>query len=209
MRHTSYELDTSSARQAKVNSRITTKGAYVGKFTLAEAVTARSGTQGIEFSFRTDDGQTADYVTLWTYSQDGTPLYGRKVLDALLTCLKTRKINVTQKTVTVRAAGGGTETRQADVFAELMDKPIGLFLIVEEYHKNDGSLGSKMVIALPFEASTKRTASEILDQQPTAQSFDGILASLRDRPAKKRDRAPAGDRVPAGGFDDMDDDIPF
>lgn len=202
-----YELNPNGARAATISSRIVEKGAYAGRFTLAQAITARSGSQGIEFSFKADSGATADYLTLWTHNADGRELYGRKVLDAILTCLKVRKIAAVSRPIQRRTTGGGTETVKAEVFPELMDKPVGLFLVSEEYEKNDGSLGSKMVIVLPFEPSSRKTASEILDQRD-ANAFGGVLASLRDRPARKHERAPAGDRAPSGGFDD-DGDIPF
>lgn len=198
-----YELNAAGARANTLSTRIVEKGAYVGKFTLAQAVTAKSGSQGIEFSFRSDTGQTADYLTLWTHNSYGKELYGRKIIDAILTCMKVRRISTVSRQVTRRASGGATQTVMADLFPDLMDKPIGLFLVVEEYEKTDGAIGSKMVIVMPFEASTSQTASEILDNRD-ATSFDGILRAIRDRPVQKRNRQ-SSPSAPVN----LDDDIPF
>jgi hypothetical protein len=206
-----YDLNTSNAKAAAVSTRIQEKGAYIGKITRAEEVTSRSGTKGIEFSFQADSGGRADYLTLWTVGADGQELYGRKVLDALMTVAKVRSIK-SEPTPTKR--GDGT-TETVPQFRSLLTR-VGLFLIVEQYEKNDGSVGEKMVIALPFCPDTKRTAAEVLDRVPTAESFDTILAALRDRPLKngaRRSAAPATSRSPqtasGTGFDDMDDDVPF
>lgn len=203
----SYDLNPNGAREVGVSARITEKGAYVGKFTRAEAVEAQSGAEGIEFTFESDVGQRADYLTLWTHNRDGKELYGRKVLDAIMTCMKVRSISA--EPTPKKGRDGATE--MVPQFRALLGR-VGLFLVVEEYEKRDGSVGSKMALALPFEADTKRTANEVLDKG-VAQAFDGILASLRDKPVQRkaspRREAAAQHTNTGGGFDDMDDDIPF
>jgi hypothetical protein len=199
-----YDLNPNAAREVGASARINEKGAYVGKFTRAQAVTAKSGAEGIEFTFETDSGQRADYLTIWTH-KEGKEFYGRKVLDAIMTCMKVRSISAEP---TPWKGKNGTE--MVPQFRALLGR-IGLFLVVEEYEKDDGSVASKMVLAIPFEADTKRTASEVLDKG-TAQAFDGILASLRDKPVQRKAsprREAAQHTSHGGGFDDMDDDIPF
>jgi hypothetical protein len=207
----SYSLNTDNARQVGVSTRISEKGAYVGTFTRAEEVAARSGATGIEFSFKTKDGQSADYLSLWATSGEGKPLYGRKVIDAIMTCMKVRQI-ASQPTNVKKRDKDGEHDVSVPCFRELMGREIGLMLVKEGYAKDDGSVGSKMVIVAPFCAGTKRTAAEVLDQAHEARSFDLMLASLRDRPLKDKParRAAAAQPTNAGsGFDDMDDDIPF
>jgi hypothetical protein len=209
----SYSLNTDNARQVGVSTRISEKGAYVGTFTRAEEVAARSGATGIEFSFKTKDGQSADYLSLWATSGEGKPLYGRKVIDAIMTCMKVRQI-ASQPTNVKKRDKDGEHDVSVPCFRELMGREIGLMLVKEEYAKDDGSVGSKMVIVAPFCAGTKRTAAEVLDQAHEARSFDLMLASLRDRPLQaskttQRRAAAAQHTNTGGGFDDMDDDIPF
>ena len=212
---TTYNLDPASARQAGVNTRISEKGAYVGTFTRAEAVAAKSGSTGIEFTFRTQDGRTADYLSVWAAGADGEKLSGKRMIDAIMACTATRTMTA-QMTPVKKRTKDGEQDAQVPCFRELMNKPIGLMLVVEEYQKNDGSVGTKMVIAAPFCATTKRTAAEILDKAPEARTFDAMLAALQDRSLKansRRSAAPATSRSPqtasGTGFDDMDDDIPF
>ncbi|MCE2918225.1 MAG: hypothetical protein LW768_22125 [Rubrivivax sp.] len=202
-----YDLNTNNARAAGMSTRITEKGAYIGKFTRAQAITAKSGAEGIEFSFESDDGQRADYLSIWTTNRDGKELYGRKVLDAIMTCMKARSISA-EPTPFKRNDG---QTEMVPQFRALLGR-VGVFLVSEQYEKDDGSVASKMALVLPFEADTKRTAAEVLDKA-SAGSFDRILASLRDKPLQaktsQRRAAAAQHTNTGGGFDDMDDDIPF
>lgn len=208
-----YTLDPNAARQAdNMSQRITDSGKYVGRFTRAEAITSKKNTVGIEFSFETDQGQAVDYLTLWTHNANGEPIYGLKVFNAIMVCLRLRAIN------SVRAAIQkynpdlkAKETVQADLYVDLMNKPIGLVLQREEYIKNDDSIGSKFNIYAPFDAASEMTAAEILDQATTAQTLNKILAGLKDKPVAKRSEKAEIDGSSNIGTPNafMDDDIPF
>jgi hypothetical protein len=75
-------------------------------------------------------------------------------------------------------------TKQAQVFPDLCNKPIGLLLETEDYTKTDGSLGTRMVIAGIFQADTELTASEILDQKTKPEQLEKMVARLHHRPVK-------------------------
>lgn len=212
-----YQLNPNNAKQVGVGQRIQEKGAYKGTFIRAEAVVSEKGTQGIEFAFKSDMGQTADYLTIWTVNSEGKELYGRKVIDALMTCLALRGINAQQAMVKKY----NHETRQEEnvkaiVFPELMNKPIGLLLVREEYEKTNGGTDWKMTIVGCFETQQHLTPKEILERSGPGQ-LDKMVALLQDRPLKKRGGSgmqdhPAhrGNSGGGSGFDDMDDDsIPF
>lgn len=212
-----YTLDPNAARSAEVG-RIETTGAYVGTITRAEALRSKDkGTEGIEFSFKADNGQTADYLSLWTFAGDGKALRGQKVLMALMTVAKVKALTPTETPVE-KLEGGNKVSKKVQCFTELHGKRVGLILQREEYRKNDGSIGSRMAIFLPYCAETNRTASEILvpaGQAPKpAEALARILPTVKDRPLQvKGGGAAAGSSAPGGpaptsdGIDE--DDIPF
>ncbi|SCX92674.1 hypothetical protein SAMN05216420_101355 [Nitrosospira sp. Nl5] len=202
----SYDLNPEAAKQAE-QGRISETGKYAGAFTRAEAVTSKKSTEGIEFTFRSADGRDADFLTLWTYNADGKELFGLKVLNALMTCMRVKQIKPVHAQIE-KWMDGGKQKTDADVFPELMNKPVGVLLQKEHYTKNDGSMGSKLNLVGCFEASTEMTASEILNKATKAERLGSIVSSLRDKAlpaATTRAVAPMG----ASGFEDMDDDIPF
>lgn len=119
--------------------RIDATGPYVGKFTRAEVVVSREGTTGIDFSFIDVNGNKADYLTLWLSKKDGTALRGRKVLDAMMACMKVRQL-VSQEGVVTKYDFDEKKDVQvkATLLPALMNAPIGLLLQREGYYPNNG-----------------------------------------------------------------------
>lgn len=209
----SYNLDPNQAKQAGVSNRITESGMYTGRFVRAEAIKSRQETEGVEFTFESVDGQTADFLTCWTYNADGKELYGLKVLMAVMTCLRVKQL--APREMMFQKHDG---SQRGIGYPDLTNKPIGLLLQREEYEKQDGSVGFKFNIALPFEASSGLTAREILSSVTAPNDMERALAGLRDKPLKSRpdtQYASSGhpaNRVPGSGgsgLAGMDDDIPF
>lgn len=204
-----YTLDTNAAKQAdQINARIDQQGKYLGTFTRAESVTSKKGTQGIDFSFKTDGGATADYLTVWTHNADGKQLMGYNLVMAIMTCLRVKGL---------KAADGEVEKYDSELqkrvkktvplFAELMGKPIGLLIHMEEYQKNNGDTAWKPAITAPFDKD-EFTASEILSKAIQPVMVGKMVAVLRDRPLKAS--AQTASNAPSGGdFQDFEDDIPF
>ena len=212
-----YDLDTKAAKEAdQKNSSISESGAYTGIFTRAENVMSPKGTVGVEFSFKSDSGASADYLTLWTKNKDGKELYGYKMLMAIMTCLKVRNIKPTIQQVEKY----DHEDRQrkqvsVEVFAELMNKPIGLVIQMEEYEKKDRKKEEptswKPSIYAAF-SSDGFTASEILNKAQKPETLDKMLSTLRDKPLRNRTESAASDsgNATTGAFVDDDlDNIPF
>jgi hypothetical protein len=205
-----YNLDPNAARKAdQGGNRINEIGKYIGTFTQAEDITAGTGTKGVAFRFESN-GQTAN-LALYTTKSNGDQIMGYQALMAIMTCLSLR--NITPKPGTVKYWDNETKaevTRSGQVFPELCNKPIGLLLETEEYQKSNGGVGTKMVIAGIFQASTELTASEILDKKTKPEQLAKLVAHLRHRPLRTGKPAAAATPAHAGsGFDDMDDDIPF
>src|SRR5690606_12995451 len=150
----SYTADPAAARQANQNNYVDQSGKYIGEFTLAEAVTSRQGTDGIEFSFKTREGQQANYLTLWTHNAKGEALYGYKVLSAIMTVTGVQALKPKQSNIKMPDGSA----RQVTAFPALHSKPIGLVLQKVLYTKNDGKDGYKFNIFAPFAAQTELTA---------------------------------------------------
>lgn len=204
-----YKLNPTNAKSVGQPGRIDEKGAYVGQFVRAEHVVSKKGSEGIEFSFKADDGRTADYLNIWIASASGDELFGRRILDALMTCTRTKTLTSVEGMVRKYDRAAGTEvTSSAAIFPELMNRPIGLLLVREEYAKNDGGTGWKMSISGCFEAATQKTPREVLENL-SAEMLPKIVETLRDRPLKNRPESSAPSSAPSATFADMDDDIPF
>lgn len=208
-----YTLDTGAAKQAdNFFSKIDTKGKYMGAFTRAEQVTSTKGTKGVDLSFKSNEGATADYLTLWTHNKDGKQLQGFNVLMAIMTCLRVKELKAedgeTEKwdsTVQQRAKVS------AKLFKELMNKQIGLLMHMEEYEKTKGGTAWKPMISAPFDKDGF-TASEILSRAIKPELLDRMEGSLRDRPLRASPaQAPANTSAydGSGSFNDFDDDCPF
>jgi hypothetical protein len=202
-----YTLDTDAAKQADAGGRINDTGKYVGTFTKAKKVLSNKGTQGIEFSFESNTGQSADYLTVWTINAEGEQTYGFKQLMALMTCLKQR--NIESKMATVEEydrISKGMVKRDVEVYPGLMSKPIGILLQMEEYLKKDGSIGEKAALAGFFDPQTEQVAVEILEKKEPV-----VLANLvaQLQPVKRlKGSRPASLAAPANDAF-ADDDIPF
>lgn len=175
----SFSLDPNKAKEAGQSQRITETGAYTGQFTQARQIIAQSGSIGIEMSFESVAGQTADFLTVYVQGADGRELAGSKMVHALMTCLKLRNLNsVNGHAEVYNSTSKQREKQPATIFPDLCCKPIGLVLQVEEYNKSSGGVGESMKLVMPFDASSKQTAREVLDKQP-AEDIEKLLHTIK------------------------------
>jgi len=205
-----YTLDTEAAKKSDQGSKyISEIGKYVGKFIIAESVVAKKGTKGVKLTFASGD-QTAN-ISIYTHKADGTAIYGFNLLMAIMTCLKVKVVNESQGNITEYDYDQKKDvTRPASVYLDLMNKDIGLLLETEEWEKEDGSVGVKMTIAMPFEAATDFTASEILSKSTTPSMLQSRVEKLKHRPLKQSAKKAGAPQSNGGKLaDDFDDDIPF
>jgi hypothetical protein len=213
----SYRLDTTAAKQADtIVSSIRETGKYIGTITRAEALTSTKGTTGLGLSIRTADGQTADYLDIYTHKANGEALSGNRTVSAILACLQLRGIE--EGTIVCEKwdkAAGKRAKVEVPGYPDLMGKKLG-FLLQKELSTNDrGEDTDRVVVFAVFSPETELTASEILDQKKNPERLPKMLEALLARPVRdnreKTGGTPARRPAPAqssGGFTD-DDDIPF
>jgi len=223
-----YALDQTAAREAdSFGSYLTETGKYIGTFTRAEKLISKNkGTHGIGFTFESA-GQTTRF-DVWTMNAQNEHLSGYKTINAIMACMSLRGIRpVPGQVERYNWDTQQKETVQAEVFPELVGKPVGLVLQKTEYEKmrdghKTGETGWRLELVAPFRAADEFTASEILDRKTKPEKLAAIIAVLSDRPLKSRpvQQSRAHDDVNAqaqhattrsagSGFDDMDDDVPF
>ena len=215
-----YTLDVQAARHADTaGATIKEIGKYVGEFVQAKDVVTKKGGRGIEFIFKSQGGQKANFA-IYTTGANGDRYQGYDALMAIMTCLQLRGIKPAPGKVTRYDFEAKKEVvEDGTVFPDL-HKPIGVLLETEDYEKKDGSIGTRMVLKNVFQPGTELTASEILDKKTQPELLAKMVEGLRHRPLKgARQPAPRQDDgfggPPAGhpassGFDEMDDgSIPF
>jgi hypothetical protein len=146
-------------------------------------------------------------------SAKGEKYQGYEALMAIMTCMKLRSI----KPQFGKATKYDYDTRkevveECSIFPDLC-KPIGVLLETEDYQKQDGSVGTRMVLKNVFQADTELTASEILDRKTKPEQLEKMVAGLRHHPLKNakptssRQHGAASDDRPFGDADDSE--IPF
>lgn len=212
-----YQLDTQAARHADTaGATIKELGKYVGEFIQAQDIVTKKGGRGISFTFKSTSGQKAN-LAIYTTSADGERYQGYDTLMAIMTCMQLRGIKPAPGKVTKWDYEAKKEVQEDGTLFTDLHKPIGVLLETEDYEKQDGSIGTRMVLKNVFQPGTELTASEILDKKTQPAALARMVEGLRHRPLKGARPAAARDDAggpPAGhpassGFDNMDDDIPF
>lgn len=213
-----YTFDKAGAEAARKSDTgggsIKEIGKYVGEFTQAKDITAKkTGAKGIEFAFKTASGQKAN-LSIYTMSANGEKYQGYDQLMAIMACMALRNIKPQLGKATRYDYDAKKDVlEECSIFPDLC-KPIGVLLETEDYQKQDGSTGTKMVLKNVFQANTELTASEILDRKTTPEQLEKMVAGLHHRPLKSAKPVPSrqhGGPMPDDQFFGADDDssIPF
>lgn len=205
-----YEYDADAAKKSE-SSRIESTGKYKGVFTQAYKLdTNANGTDGIQLSFKADDGRTCE-LRLYTIKQ-GKKLMGYNMLMAMMGCIGLKTIaeasaqvnkwdNDAKKIIPVSAI----------TYPELQNKKIGLLLQVQEYQNNStGKIASSLHIVSVFRHADELTATEIQEGSTKSVSLQRRLEGLKDKLLS----APSATSSPyaptqAPAEPDFDDDIHF
>lgn len=214
-----YQLDTQAARHADTaGATIKEIGKYVGEFIQAEDIKTKKGGRGVAFVFKSASGQKAN-LAIYTTSADGERYQGYDTLMAIMTCMQLRGIKPAPGKVTKWDYEAKKEVQEDGTLFPDLHEPIGVLLETEDYEKQDGGIGTRMVLKNVFQPGTELTASEILDKKTQPVALAKMVEGLRHRPLKGARPAPQRSTETAGGppaghpassgFDDMSDDIPW
>ncbi len=209
----SLQLNAAKARNAdKTSSIIRETGKYVGVITRAEKLLSKTGTQGVGFSFKADDGSTASYLDVYTVKANGDELWGASIVQSILCCTKTKNADEGQ----IKFEKWDNNVREmveatATGYPSLMGKRIGLILQKEiQSHYQTGADQERINIVRVFEAATGLTASEILDGKTKPEKVEAFMKTLMPVRDSRKPSTTKLAAVPTGSDKgEFDDDIPF
>lgn len=211
----SLKLNPNEARNAdNISGAITETGKYVGVITRAEKLLSPKGTQGFGLSFKSDSGNSANYLDLYTVNAAGEKLRGLGFVQAILACTRTKEAK--EGTITYEKWDKEAKAiikSSATGYPELMGKRIGLLLQKElSTNSTNGQDVERLNVYAVFEADTQLTATEILDAKTKPEQLEKIVQQLAAHPVRntrKDQSSSATSTKPAGSFDDFEEDIPF
>lgn len=188
-----FKTDFNEAKNAdRTNQSIKTSGKYIGVITRAEKLLSKKDTQGVGFSFKTDNGDTANYLDIYTMNAKGEKLPGYALVNAILCCARLREVTdgIIEFEKWDKDAKAMVKAK-AEGYPELMGKRIG-FLLQQELSTNieTGADSDRVNVYGVFEADTGFTASEIVDKATKPEKLDKMLTALMARPVYDRREKP-------------------
>lgn len=209
-----FDLDTTAAKDANSGGkRITEPGVYAGTFRAAWYEQNDKGTESVHLIFVADNGQEAGPLSLYTHRGDGTELPSYKTLNAIMACMRQRKLTVKPARVKLWDNQAREEVeKEKETYPELVGPRVGLVLQGEEYENRDGEVRQRMLIAAPFEADSRKMADEVLSKADDAVALDRYLAWFNNGHQVKRLKGARSAAAPSNAHppsDFADDDIPF
>ena len=147
--NTFMTFDKEAAQKAGGSDYVMETGGYTGAIQ-AKAITAKSGSLGIEFSMKTDEGLQANYIQIYFQKSDGERIksgYGH--LQSLMGLLQIGELAHPQS------------DQNGDCWInELCNKRVGLFLQKRMYTKNNGEDGYDFQLRAVFDPQTLQTYKE-------------------------------------------------
>jgi len=188
-----FEKD--AALKAGGGDFVTETGCYVGAIT-AKAITARSGALGVEFSMKTDEGLTANYINIYFQKSDGTQIKGGyNLLQGLMGIFKLSNLNQP------------TPDANGDYYiTEFHGKRACFALQKRVYTKNDGSDGFDFQLRAVGDADTLKTFKELATGSE-AKKIPGLDESMKDidERSEAQQSAPTSNHQSAPADNEFDD----
>jgi hypothetical protein len=196
-----FTFDAEAAEQGdNFATRIDTTGRYVGKFTAARRIVARTGTTGVALTFEAKEGGLGD-INLYATKSDGTRTFGYNQIQAIMGLfgLKTGLQGVPGKAQVYDAELGQRVEQDVTLYPALCGKDIGAVFRKRLYSKDDGQDGWSLELAAVFDAQTGATWTE-KKAGGMPVKINKLLASIKDKDERKAPSAGAvGEAdIPAG-----------
>ena len=180
-----FDLDVNAAKtDDSVSNRINESGIYTGTITKAEwSKSLSSQAQFFNIDFESDDGKTANYMSICFKKGDGTNSFGYNIMNKIMACCAVRKLTSVQMGEKLTCP-------------ELTNVRVKFALQAEHgwfEDKNSGEQRQKvdMIISVPFKADTGQSAKEVLESLPASQVN---TIKVTDRKPKEK---PAATQAPA------------
>lgn len=173
--------DTTS-KPSNVETIIETTGEYVGVFIQAKQRVAKTGSKGIEFTFKSNEGGIARYLTLWLERTNGERIpYFYGLLSGLMACFKLRQIETVEAVSDEWDSSVGARVpTKIDSFSELLDRQVGVLLEREE-RVWEGRAHVSLRIVEFFDPVTRQTPPEIIAGDGATGRLTGLISGLTDR----------------------------
>ena len=196
-----FAFDAEAAEQGdNFSTRLDTTGRYVGKFTAARRIQARTGTSGIALTFEAKEGGTGDF-NLYATKSDGTRTFGYNQIQAImgLLGLKTGLQGVPGKAKIYDAELGERVEQDVITYPALCGKDIGIVARKRLYNKDDGSDGWSLELAAVFDAQTGATWTE-KKAGAMPVKIGKLLATIKDKDDRKEKfESPTSSATEMGG----------
>ena len=200
MSNTIFTYNQESGVNAGAAQYISDTGAYKGEITKAEYVTSSNkGTKGIEFTFTSDDGLKANYLSAWYQKADGSQIkMGTDLINAMMGCCQLQSLTSQQVN-----GQNGVEY----LAPEFNGKKIGLFLQKTLKSKQDGSDTYSFDIKIPFVHISGKTLKEQISNVD-ATTVSSMSKTMKDKDERNKQGQHQGGHLPqqsTPAIDDWDD----
>jgi hypothetical protein len=151
-------------------------GAHICTIESAVYVSAGTGSHGVEFTVKTDDGLSGRYLTAYFAKADNTPIgSGQSLLNALMGFCGAKSLSWVEANI---------NNEMVSHCPELKGKTVGLFLQKRLYTKATMEDAYGFDIRCPFDPVTKQTFKE-KSQGKFAIAIDSMSASYKDKDDRK------------------------
>ncbi len=172
-----FSFDSASAKEAEGFTPITT-GVYDATIDTVSTRVAGTGTQGLDWSFKLDNGSKAIVYGTWIRKADGTTLIDGNKLNALMGILDVKGLTTYSKTIEVK---GGT--KMVDALKELDGKKIKVALQIE--HDTYNGEDRQNLKIHTFFSPEGHTYAEMVSGATETKKLDYLSANLKDSESKQ------------------------